>query len=68
MREDHPLKLQKNTIKKLLKADVKESISSKVMLHLKDQYIRKKGFNRQNLQKNTIIYSKSQFKKEIKNL
>ncbi len=66
MREHHPLKLQKNTIRKLLKADDKKGISSQVMLHLKDQYVSKKGFNRQNLQKNTIIYSKSQFKKKLK--
>ena len=66
MRDHHPLKLQKNTINKLLKADVKKGISSQVMLHLKDQYFRKKGFNRQNLQKNTIIYSKSQLKKKLK--
>lgn len=65
MREHHPLKLKKNTIRKLLKADLNKSISSQVITHLKDQYIRKKGFNRQNLQKNTIIYNKTQFKKKL---
>ena len=59
------MKLKKNTIRKLLKADINKSISSQVITHLKDQYIRKKGFNRQNLQKNTIIYNKTQFKKKL---
>ena len=43
MREHHPLKLQKNTIRKLLKADDKKGISSQVMLHLKDQYVSQKA-------------------------
>ena len=66
MRHHHPLKLCKSTIKKLLLADKKMEISSKIMVHLKDQYYSQKGFNRQNLQKDKIIFNKSQLKKRLK--
>ena len=66
MREHHPLKLKKNTIRKLLKADINKSISSQVITQLKDQHIRKR-LNRQNLQKNTIIYRKHNLKLNLYN-
>ncbi len=66
MRQHHPLKLSKSTLKILLLADKKKEISTKIMSHLKDQYYSQKGFNRQNLQKNKIILNKSQLKKKLK--
>tara|TARA_B100000579_G_scaffold400955_1_gene383037 strand:- start:632 stop:2200 length:1569 start_codon:yes stop_codon:yes gene_type:complete len=66
MRSDHPLKLLKNSLKRLSDFDKKKKISSKVMQHLKEQYFKQKGFNRQNLQKNKIILNKFELKEKLK--
>lgn len=65
-KENHPLSLSKKSFRYLLNHSKVNFFEQKMMYHLKSQYENKKWFNRQNLLKNKLIYTKNEIINKLK--
>ena len=65
-RKFHPLSLEKDSFRMLLKSSKCRSFQKYLMEHLKEQYTKGKWFNRQKLQESKIIMDKNYLKDYLK--